>query len=442
MMSSRRYLYAFVLAAMIMLAAQQAFAISLTLAGPEPVGVPSTTDLTSTLWASLPGGELVRIATVGADAPGGGKFTEMGVPSISPESQVIFGAEVTGTDRVARWEIFRADLTAPPSRRLVRAIERATASPGCVPNIKLDPYPIAGSNGAIAFIAPEAKGSDALFRYTDGELTCAVRIGDRTAAGHTLRMMYFGSATMAPTGEVAFLGRIDNGDGRDPGVDRSSRLATILAPPHGLIREVEVEGSRGPNGSRYLAGFGLPAVASTRSGPIVAFTAINSRGSDSRGYALYVSCNGKTVERLASGDRTSLGPVTFLSNGRPALSASGSIAVRGASADRRAIFSIGDRHPVVVVTPGDVTQVGSRIVTFGDPVVSASGRIMFGIIDNDDRNLLYAVKPGNVLRVSVPPVPGGELVEGLTPQIFAGTLVINESGAFAFIGGKVVKQGR
>ena len=443
MMSSRRYLHAFVLAAMIMLAPRHARAISLTLAGPEPEGVPSTTDLTSTIWGSLPGGALVRVATVGADAPGGGKFTEMGVPSISPESQVIFGAEVTGTDGIARWEIFRGDLTAPPSRRLVRAIESAAASPGCVPNIKLDPYPIAGSNDAIAFIAPEAKGSDALFRYADGELTCAVRIGDRTAEGHTLMMMHFGSATMAPAGEVAFLGRIDSGDaGRDPKADRSSHLAMILAMPHGPIREVAVEGSRGPSGSRYFAGFGLPAVVSTRRGPIVAFTAINSRGSDSRGYALYVSRNDKTVEVLTSGDLTSVGPVTFLSNGRPALSASGGVAVRGASADCRAIFSIHDRHPVVVVSPGHVTQVGSRIVTFGDPVVSASGPIMFGIIDNDDRNLLYAVKPGNVPHVSVPPVPDGELIEGLTPQIFAGTLVINEAGAFAFIGGKVVKQGR
>jgi hypothetical protein len=439
-MSSRRYLHAFVLVALIMLAPRHARAISLTLAGTEPAGVPSTTDLTSTLWASLPGGALVRVAAIGTDAPGGGKFTELGVPSISPESQVIFGAEVTGTDGVARWEIFRGDLTAPPSRRLVRAIESAAASPGCVPNIRLDPYPIAGSKGAIAFIAPEAKGSDALFRYADRELTCAVRIGDRTVEGHRLRMMHFGSATMAPAGDVAFLGRIDNGDGRAPGADRRSRLAMILAPPHGPIRELAVEGSYGPNGSRYLAGFGLPAAVSTQRGPIVAFTAFDFRGSDSRGYALYVFGDRKPVEVMASGDRTSVGPVTFLSDGRPALSARGDIAVRGASADRRAIFSVRDGHPMVVVTPGHVTEVGSRIVTFGDPVVSASGRIMFGIIDNDDRNLLYAVKPGNLLRVSVPPVPDGELVEGLAPQIFAGTLVINESGAFAFIGGKAVKQ--
>ena len=434
----RRYRYAVALAITIMLAAPHANAITLTLRGPEPESVAPNTDLTSTIWASSGGGTMVKIATVGNDAPGGGTFSEMGVPSISPESQVIFGAEVTAPDGAARWEIFRGDPAASADWRVVRAIENSAASSRCVPNIKLDPYPIAGSNGEIAFIAPEAAGSDALFRYADGELTCAVRIGDRTAEGHQLEMMHFGSAMMAPSGEVAFIGRIsDSGARRESHAYRTgSRLATMLVTPLGPIHEVAVEGARTPGGSRYLAGFSLPAVVSTRRGPIVAFTAINSRGANSRGYGLYVFRAGKTIEVLASGDRTSIGRVSFLSNGRPALSAGGSIAVRGSSGDRRAIYSIRDGHPSVVVAQGHATEVGSRIVMFGDPVVSASGRVMFGIIDNDDRNLLYAVRPGNVMRISIPPESDGELVGGLSPQIFAGTLVINEAGAVAFIGGK------
>jgi hypothetical protein len=434
----RRFRYAAALAVTLLLAASQASAITLTLGGPEPESVAPTTDLTSTIWAGGADGALVKIATVGEDAPGGGTFTEMGVPSISPESQVIFGAEVTASDGAARWEIFRSDPAASPGRRVVPAIEKCAASSRCVPNIKLDPYPIAGSNREIAFIAPEAAGSDALFRYADGELTCAVRIGDRTAEGHVLEMMHFGSAVMASSGEVAFIGRISaNGARGDSRVNRgSSRLATMLATPHGPIHEVAVEGSRGPGGSRYLAGFSLPAVVSTRRGPVVAFTAMTARGTNARSYGLYVYRGGKTIEVLASGDRTSIGSVSFLSNGRPALSAGGSIAVRGASADRRAIYSIRDGHPSVVVAQGHETEIGSRILMFGDPVVSASGRIMFGIIDNDDRNLLYAVRPGNVMRISIPPESDGELVGGLAPQIFAGTLVINEAGTVAFIGGK------
>src|SRR5260370_23558943 len=257
----RRFRYAAAFAVAFLLVASQASAITLTLAGPQPESVAPATDLTSTIWASGADGALIRIATVGDDAPSGGTFTEMGVPSISRESQVIFGAEVTAADGAARWEIFRGHPAASPARRVVRAIADSATSPKCVPNIKLDPYPIAGSNGEIAFIAPSAAGSDALFRYADGELTCAVRIGDRTAEGHVLEMMHFGSATMSPSGEVAIIGRIsDSGASRDRRAQRNiSRLATMLATPHGPIHEVASEGPRRPGGSRYRAGFSLPA---------------------------------------------------------------------------------------------------------------------------------------------------------------------------------------
>jgi hypothetical protein len=436
-MSLRRYRYALAFAAAILLAASHAGAITLTLGGPEPESVSSAPDLSSTVWGSSPDGALLPIAAVGGAAPGGGTFSDMGVPAIAPDGQVIFGAEVSDANGVARWDIFRGDLTAPPGNRVVHALASGVATPGCVPNIKLDPYPVAGSNGAIAFIAPEASGSDALFRYSEGELTCAVRIGDRTAEGHRLKMMHFGSASMAPSGEVAFIGRVDEARGRhDSSGHRGSRLAIMVAAPHGPIHEVAVEGSRGPGGARYLAGFSLPAVVSTPHGAVVAFTGVTSRGSNSRAYGLYVFRGGKTVEMMASGDRTPVGRVTFLSAGRPALSASGNIAVRAASGDLRAIFTIRAGRPALVVAPGHATEAGSRIVTFGDPVVSASGRIMFGIVDEDGRNLLYAVNPANVMRISSPAVPDGELLGGLTVPIFAGTLAVNEAGALAFIGGK------
>jgi hypothetical protein len=302
----RRYRYVFAFAIACMLVAPRAGAFSMTLGGPEPESVSPSADLSSTIWAGAAGGAVVKIAAVGMPAPGGGTFTEMGVPSISPESQVIFGAEVTDPSGVARWEIFRGDLNAPPDRRVTPAIEKAAASPGCVPKMKLDPYPVAGSNGDLAFIAPEAAGSDALFRYANGELSCAVRLGDRTAQGHVLKVMHFGSAVIAPSGEVAFIGRIYEA-GTSP--RRGTRLATMLATQHGPIREVAVEGSRSAGGSRYLGGFGLPAVVSTRNGPVVAFTATissrsNSRGSNSRSYGLYVYRGGKTIEALASGDHS------------------------------------------------------------------------------------------------------------------------------------------
>src|SRR5260370_13241112 len=147
----RRFRYAAAFAVAFLLVASQASAITLTLAGPQPESVAPATDLTSTIWASGADGALIRIATVGDDAPGGGTFTEMGVPSISPESQVIFGAGVTAADGAARWEIFRGDPAASPARRVAREIDKSTTSPRCVPNIKLAPHPVARSNSHIAF---------------------------------------------------------------------------------------------------------------------------------------------------------------------------------------------------------------------------------------------------------------------------------------------------
>jgi hypothetical protein len=435
---SRRYLHAFVLAVAILCSrSPDAHAISLTLAGPDPQSVATAADVTSTIWAGASDGPLVEIVTIGAGAPGGGTFTDIGVPSISPDNDVIFGAEVTDPNGVARWEIYRGSLTAPADRRVVPAIDSRAVSRGCVPNIKLDPYPVAGSNGAIAFIAPEAAGSDVLFRYSDGELTCAVRIGDRTADGRVLKLMHFGSATMAPSGEVAFNARIDDIESsRSPGAHHNSHLAIILAAPHEPIREIAVEGSREPGGGRYLGGFGLPSAVSTTHGAMVAFTAMNTRGLRARGYGLYLFRGGKTVEVLASGDRTSVGLVSFLSNGRPAISASGLIAVRGASAGRRAILTIRNGHRAVVVAPGHATEIGSRIVSFGDPVICESGRILVNIIDDHDRNLLDAVDSSNAVRLAMPVVHSSKLIGGFAPPVLAGRLAVNEGGAFTFIGGK------
>ena len=94
-MSLRRTIRAGIRSLRCLLAASHADAITLTLAGPEPESVSPVADLTSTIWASTPDGILLKIAAVGATAPGGGTFSDMGVPSIAPDSQVIFGAEVS-----------------------------------------------------------------------------------------------------------------------------------------------------------------------------------------------------------------------------------------------------------------------------------------------------------------------------------------------------------
>jgi hypothetical protein len=293
--------------------------------------------------------------------------------------------------------------------------------------MKVDPYAVAGAEGTVAFIAPQASGVDALFRYSDGELSCAARVGDRTENGHSLTMMHFGSAEMTPEGDVAFIGRV-----RDSVASQTTHLAVLLGERHGALREIAVEGARTPSGASYSSNFSLPAAVSTPNGAIVAFTAKTNHGT---GFYLYHG--GKTLQVMATGDRTAFGPLTYLSDGRPGLSSAGVAAVRGQSGRTRAIFEIRGGRTNLIACEGNQTEIGSRVTAFGDPGVSASGRVFFGIMDEDDRSLLYAVTPADVIRISSErPTPEGSLIAGMSPSVFAGTLVVNENGAYAFLGGR------
>ena len=64
-----------------------------------------------------------------------------------------------------RWDIYRANVGAPGNLRIVRVLDGPRSTDGCHPKFKVDPYPVAGANGVVAFLAPEASGNDAVFRY-------------------------------------------------------------------------------------------------------------------------------------------------------------------------------------------------------------------------------------------------------------------------------------
>jgi hypothetical protein len=189
--------------------APSAHAITVMLGSPTNVGVGQ--DLTSVLYASGPNGAAIRLAKLGMDAPGGGVFSDFGVPTVAPDGAVVFAAEVTVGKSRPKWSIFRAAPNAAEGRGLALAIDPKTISTSCSPTFKIDPYPVVGSNGQIAFIAPDAKGKSTLFRYLDGELTCAAKIGAPTVDGNLVQEFSFGSAEMTADGEVAFLGLVDGG---------------------------------------------------------------------------------------------------------------------------------------------------------------------------------------------------------------------------------------
>ena len=114
------------------------------LGGPDGVaGVDMNS--TSALYASGRDGVVALIAQLGAIAPGGSVSEDLGVPSISPEGDVIFGAETLSQDERPRWDIYRANVGAPGTQRIVRLLDEANIPIGCNPDFKVDPYAIAGT---------------------------------------------------------------------------------------------------------------------------------------------------------------------------------------------------------------------------------------------------------------------------------------------------------
>ncbi len=401
----------------------RAHAVSFRLGGIGEIGVGQ--DLTSVLYASSPSGSAIPVAKLGQRAPGGGVISDLGVPVISGDRLIVFGAEVTKPHQKPEWKIMRADLDAPAGKRLEFAIDAAAQSPGCAPKFILDPYPIVGDAGKIAFIAPDEHGKDTLFRYSDGELTCQTRIGTATVEGDAIREFRFGSAMMTPNGEIAFMGHVDSGF-FDPA---QRRITLMVADQSGAIREVASEGERTPDGGYYTADFSIPAVASTPGGPIVAFSARTTNGD-----SLYLWQNGRVSQLIGTGARTPFGRLTYISSGRPGLTSDGVVAAAGVTGGKRTLFLIRGGRTSLVLREGHGTGFGTRIEYLGDPGLTTTGRVMVGVTDDEGSNVFYVADASRRHPVSF---TTAALTYGFMTPMFGGSLAVTEDGDFTFLGGKI-----
>jgi hypothetical protein len=408
---------------MLLALAPNAHAITFMLGSPTNVGVGQ--DLTSVLYASGPNGGAIRLTKLGMDAPGGGVFSDFGVPTVAPDGSVVFAAEVTVGKSTPKWSIFRAAPNAAEGRGLALAIDPKTISPSCSPTFKIDPYPVVGSNGQIAFIAPDAKGKSTLFRYADGELTCAAKIGAPTVDGNLIREFNFGSAEMTADGELAFLGLVDGGL-FDPA---KRRYTLMVTDSQGAIHEVASAGDPSPDGGKYVGDFSLPAVVSPSAGTLVAFTAQTSRG-----HGLFLWQNGHAIEIIATGQRTRLGRVSYISTGRPGLTSTGVVAVSAVCDGKRALLEVRGGQLSLVMREGHPTGYGSRIAYFGDPGLTDSGHILLGIADDEGRNVFYETDDN--AGTHTPSITNSALAYGLATPMFGGSLAVNELGSFTFLGGE------
>ena len=379
---------------------------------------------TSSLYASDRDGTVTLIAQLGAIAPGGDIFEDLGVPSVSPEGDVVFGAETVGQDKRPRWDIYRANVGAPGNQRIVRVLDEATISDNCRPNFKVDPYAIAGPNGLVAFLAPEASGKDAVFRYENGRLSCIARVGDRTAQGHTLKLLYFGSADIAGNGEMAFLGRVE-GAGDHP----VEKAVVVTLDGNSSMREVAREGDNAPGGRHFGPSFGRPAIVRSSFGTVVAFT-----NRDSAVSTAYIGSAGRLSRSFGTGTRTKLGVLTYISDGRPGLLADGTLIVSGASKDRSAVFKAKDGELTPIKRQGDLTQFGTRLEAFVDPSVTSSGLVFIGGHDDRGEEHLFVFGSSDALQVPIESRADVSATGRWMPPFFSGSLAVNQRGDLAALG--------
>lgn len=403
--------------------APTAHAVSLTLGGGGPEAAAIRADSTRALYGSSKGGKAVLLTEVGAEAPGGGFFTEMGVPSITPDDHVLFGAEVIDDNGPkAHWDLFVGDPNAPFDSRVTRALNLKQPAKDCTPKFRGDAYPVGDGKGAIAFTAPEAGGVDAVFFYSGGTLSCLARASDVTSNGHALSVLGFGTAQMAGGGAVVFNAWL-----------KGDKQAMLIASKEAGLTEIAVEDEAGPNNIRYKHPFGLPATIPSPEGPMVAFVAKTITGS-----ALFVYRDNKVARLLPTGTNTSMGPVSYISLGRPGLMPDGTTAVLVGCARVPAILRLVHGRLDLPVQRGFMTPSGTELVSLGDPSLTASGAMYLGAIDTQDSERLYVLGGDNsFFEAGSAPIYNLAYDAPDKPHsIFTGTVSVNQHGDYAYLGGK------
>ncbi len=409
--------------------APNARAVSLTLEGAGASLAPGSSQA---LYASDSAGRAVQITVVGSDAPGEGTFTELGVPSMMADGRVVFGAEVTtkgvkgSTDR-EQWGVFIGDPEAESSARRVSALEIKSKPMGCDPVFRGDPYPVADSEGQIAFMAALSRGRDALFLDSHGALSCLAQSGSKTNEGDEIAVLSFGSPQMGDNGEVVFNAWLN-----DPNSSEHRHAqALLIASPQG-IHELAVEGRLGPNRTEYQRPFGLPSGLASPQGTLAAFTAKTASGA-----ALFFYDGKDMVRVLTTGTDTPLGPVSYLSPGRPGLMVDGTTAVLAGCARIPMIFRLARGLLDLRIQRGQLTPLGAVIESLGDPVLTGSGAMFVGATDSDGHEQLYELDNDAFFEVGSPEMLYRIAYGNEHPHsIFTGTLSVNQHGDFAYLGGK------
>jgi len=306
--------------------------------------------------------------------------------------------------------------------RIEELFNAAAFMEGCRPVITSDPRVAIGGDGSIVFVASDERGKSALFRFAKGRLACELRTGERTAGGQVITNLGFGTAQVGEDGSVVLLATLA-ASSRE--AQRSNiRKAILLTGPGHIIKVVAREGDPAPDGRKYGSEFGAPAIANGGASLLLAFTNHNHLGS-----ALFVGRPGHLTRTLVTGARTSVGPLTYVSNGRPSLAADGSVAFEGASDERSIILAVRAGEPFVIASEGDRIGNSHTITGLADPTLMREGRVYAEAADQTQFNHAYSFSgsAGNTRAPSNAKLLSGDL------EVFPSSLALDRNGSFAFL---------
>ena len=244
-----------------------------------------------------------------------------------------------------------------------------------------------------------------------------------------MTVLSFGSPQMGDGGQVVFNAFLSDGKGTTTG----HRQALLVATPTHGVSELAVEGEYGPNHTLYQRPFGLPAALPSPLGTLVAFTAKTPSGA-----ALFLYSGGSMARVLPTGTLTALGPVTYLSPGRPGLMLDGTTAVLAGCARTPAIFRLTRQRLDLRIQRGQLTPFGTELESLGDPVLTASGAMFVGATDSDDHEKLFELSGRDEFFEVGEPELIYRIAMGASKHhsIFTGTLTVNQHGDFAYLGGR------
>ena len=313
------------------------------------------------------GDDLDIVAALRAPAPGGARFISATSPALNSNGQMVFRGSAslpTGTG-----------LFLYQNGSLTKIVSAGDPAPGG--GILNPTSPSLSSNGKVSFLS-----GNAIFLLSNGVITRLVSSGDLAPGGGTFTTLT--SPLVNSAGQVVFTASLSGG------------ASGIFLASEGALLSVARSGEIISGTARFAF---FTTAASINDAGDVAFTAVPNGPASL--YGIYVYSGGTRTLRVSLGQPVP-GGGSLISADFPSINASGNIAFRagvsGVNGTSVLVFTAGNL--VQVARPGQGTPEGDILANAFNPILNASGQVLFTAQTNIHGNTLYSFSNGQITRVA------------------------------------------